>query len=87
MSTVAPSARSPVTVVESRASQPLTSTPRSSRMRASALIPDPAMPMMCTRPSSASGGMTSVAALRTSAAPGAAQSSGRSPSWSWWACS
>ena len=47
-------------------------------IRASALIPEPAMPMMCTRPSSAAAGTTSVAAVDTSAAPGAAQPAGRS---------
>ncbi len=63
-------------MIDSRASQPLTGTPRSNRMRASALIPEPAMPMMCTRPRSAGAGFRSVAALRTGAAPGASQSSG-----------
>ena len=69
-------------MIDSRASQPLTGNPRSNRMRASALIPGPAMPTMCTQPRSASAGIRSVAALRTSAAPGAFQSSGRSPAWS-----
>lgn len=73
MTTSAPSARRPTTVIDSRASKPLTGNPRSNRMRASALIPEPAMPMMCTRPRSASAGIRSVAALRTSAAPGAFQ--------------
>jgi hypothetical protein len=40
------------------------------------------MPMMWTRPRSAGAGIGSVAALRTSAAPGASQSSGRSSAWS-----
>jgi hypothetical protein len=34
--------------------------PRSDRVRASALIPEPAMPMMCTRPRSASAGIRSL---------------------------
>ncbi len=75
--TVAPAARSACSVGDSRCSQPLTEIPRSSRTRASALMPAPAIPMRCTRPSEASGGTTSVAALRTRAAPGAAQSAGR----------
>jgi hypothetical protein len=69
-------------VIDSRASQPLTGIQRSNRMRASALIPQPAMPMMRTRPAPATAGIRSVAALRTSAAPGASQSPGRSPAWS-----
>jgi hypothetical protein len=52
MTTSPPSARSLGHGGRLPASQPLTGTLRSNRMRASSLIPEPAMPMMRTRPKS-----------------------------------
>ena len=74
------------TVADSRLSQPVTGTPRASMIRARLLIPDPAMPIMCTRPSSVAAGTTSVAQwppaprrVPTSRPVGTARTWGRAP--------